>query len=120
MVANSHVLFLFLGDERHFVYGPEDRDGLRTPDKLGDWDCLEKSVISILVTVSFTPLFLGLEHVCLDILGRGSFVGPRRGGGREIFEHVFRVEEFRVNVLRRQEVATNNENFGRYIPRTRN
>ncbi len=59
------------------------------------------------------PLLIRLEYICLGVVCCDNIV--KRNGSFEIFEYVFRVEEFRINSLRSKKFAANNEYLCRDI-----
>lgn len=59
------------------------------------------------------PLLIRLEYVCLRIVYCDAFV--KGSGSFEVFEYVFRIEEFRINGLRSKEFAANDEYLCRDI-----
>lgn len=98
-----------------------------------------QDVYALRITLSLSPLLLGHENVGVRVIARGNSRGGSGGsgsrsrgvgndtfrvdgqlgdGGREgsdVFEDVFGVQEFRINVFGCEEVLANDENLGRDV-----
>lgn len=105
-------LFLLVCLEYDLIDSSQECHGVHTSHKLCCARPLEQRVVAVFIPVALSPLLLRLEDVRLGVCRRCRVAICGCGRGREVLEDVLRVEEFGVDMLRRKEVAADDEDFG--------